>query len=139
MDVFVLVPTDKSKDPFPCYHYQSSREEKGVHKIEHSHGWCGTCDDKAQPNSKIKHISEGWRSSKKDKKLLYQMNINKAKCLLHAVEMPLPPLSMENHFFLPVVACRTQTSHVSAPGYCGKGAAGTIVINFGYSSLYIEV
>ena len=53
MDVFVLVPADRSKAPFPCYRYDSDMTDKG-HKIEHSYGWCGTCDDEAKPNSEYR-------------------------------------------------------------------------------------
>ena len=36
----------------------SLRKPKDKHKIEHSHGWCGTCDDQAKPQSKDINISE---------------------------------------------------------------------------------
>ena len=36
-------------EPFPY----TKRTHSKVHPLEHSHGWCATCDDKAEPNSNI--------------------------------------------------------------------------------------
>ena len=50
----ILVPKDRSRDPFTCY----SREwkvdyEDAMNANEVTHGWCGTCDPSAGEKGRV--------------------------------------------------------------------------------------